>query len=1549
MREHHASWKVRLLACLLVCAATLVAFAPSMACAEENLSMTEGDVAAGFVPAGTVCESSDPSIAWVDSDGNLNALKCGTTTITCGEQTYVVSVADYSDGSDVVGNLKILARYNDSMQFYDGHVYLLFTSYQDGVQINVDDLYGCYQIQDSYYEDMRQSIANGSNHTGSDADKYFEFTNDTSVTLDRGELVTIGMYRDFNMSVFEAAAGSIQNSTMWAGVSNAAKSAVMDALFKYLDGKTISSDEAIAKIRATIAQEGMDYNLLLDGVVPGGLCFNRELYNQKLEWDQYENVTYDLDITANQLNTLAAYLGGNLNKFSILKNSCATVALRAWNAAVGTRDGADTAYKLNATGTGIFSVIDAPKTARDAIVDRLPGHYLNNAAGVAEPDAGYEDETGWVYVSGPKKVEPVAFAYEDGDPKVDETRNNMLSLVRAATAGAGWSYGANPLVTVGVETTTQGELTTIDRASFSMDDKVAYLDAATPLEDGIWFGTQAPQLEEGEECVVTDADGNVLPSECADGKAYFHADALPVTFKVRGSNTDVRYALKTTIDNANEAKATTEVYTKDGDVVTTLGTNAELESGKTIYVRSTLADDEKDYVLSDITLNGTSIMDAAHLDAIEGAYAVAMPKAYAKLRISYQKAVANALKKNTVQVSVRDVLNVSDYAELLVGKKGVASDHISWRILSNDDQALELAADASNKALVANKVGTAVVWAGSSSNASIGVPFSIEVCEDVDRMVEVTFGEGDYVVLAHHGDQVTMVPNSGYLVQKGTVLEVVPTQTNGTVVSEVLCNGNAVAAGQAIVANENTSIDVSFKKATIKGVPGIVKLGATGDSRQIDASVSYTGSSSQLPVYDANISYESSDPLVSVDQTGKITLAGKVPAEGKAVIVTAYAGSSNNSVRAECKVVVGNYQGERIVGRLTIHARSVSSDEPVPHGCVTFTTYGDVDLDVSYYNYFRPTSRYMDLMADYRDNPQNYTSDPALYANNELGLQDRESYFEVLSGGAESDVRRLSLRCGESISISNYSYDATNFITVMNAFENGDLASSQNVQALVEQMHLYSEGGEYDGAKAFDSLVASMVEMYKLTEVLGYNPVNGHTLGGMDINREMYNQFRRNDSQTPNNFYTVEITADELADLKRYLSNPQNNHYSLFTKNCATAAVDIWNDTLSHRPELRLTANYTGLLREPESLWLELQKLGKATGKTYEPGVEGKEEGAGKDFYPRTVTCKKRAAQVTQAPKARQLTYSGSKQKLVQAGVADGGTMAYSLDGKTFVAEIPTAKKAGTYTVYYKAIGVDGRTDSEVRSVRATIARASIAPTVTIKGWVSTQKANKPKVSGNLGKGAVKYTYAKAGSKKFTTKVPTAPGNYVVKATIAKTTNYLAGVATANFRITSPAPMPSASIAAHVQKLGWLKATGNGKMAGTAGQALRMEALQISLVDADVAGGIEYRSHVQAIGWEKAWARDGADTGTTGSARRLEAIQVRLYGKMAKKYDVYYRVHAQHYGWMGWAKNGQQAGTAGMSYRLEAIQVVLVKKGDPAPATTYKGISQAYAQAFAKK
>ncbi len=87
-------------------------------------------------------------------------------------------------------------------------------------------------------------------------------------------------------------------------------------------------------------------------------------------------------------------------------------------------------------------------------------------------------------------------------------------------------------------------------------------------------------------------------------------------------------------------------------------------------------------------------------------------------------------------------------------------------------------------------------------------------------------------------------------------------------------------------------------------------------------------------------------------------------------------------------------------------------------------------------------------------------------------------------------------------------------------------------------------------------------------------------------------------------------------------------------------------------------------------------------------------------------------------------------------------------------------------------------------------------------------------------------------------------------------------------------------------------------------------------------------------------------SGTQGESKRLEAIQIQPHGQVADSYDVWYRVHAQTFGWMGWACNGEEAGTAGYSKRLEAIQIVLVPKGGQAPSSDFMGIQEATSDAF---
>ena len=106
-----------------------------------------------------------------------------------------------------------------------------------------------------------------------------------------------------------------------------------------------------------------------------------------------------------------------------------------------------------------------------------------------------------------------------------------------------------------------------------------------------------------------------------------------------------------------------------------------------------------------------------------------------------------------------------------------------------------------------------------------------------------------------------------------------------------------------------------------------------------------------------------------------------------------------------------------------------------------------------------------------------------------------------------------------------------------------------------------------------------------------------------------------------------------------------------------------------------------------------------------------------------------------------------------------------------------------------------------------------------------------------------------------------------------------------------------------------------------------MEAIKINLVDQAYEGNIEYRTHIQNLGWETGFKKNGEQSGTDHRSLRLEAIEIRLTGELANHYDVYYRTHVQNFGWLGLARNGEKSGSQSYSYRMEAIEIILVEKG----------------------
>ena len=60
--------------------------------------------------------------------------------------------------------------------------------------------------------------------------------------------------------------------------------------------------------------------------------------------------------------------------------------------------------------------------------------------------------------------------------------------------------------------------------------------------------------------------------------------------------------------------------------------------------------------------------------------------------------------------------------------------------------------------------------------------------------------------------------------------------------------------------------------------------------------------------------------------------------------------------------------------------------------------------------------------------------------------------------------------------------------------------------------------------------------------------------------------------------------------------------------------------------------------------------------------------------------------------------------------------------------------------------------------------------------------------------------------------------------------------------------LPGLSAKVNCSGLGWKAAVGNGEIAGTVGQSRAMEAMQLSLSDSSMSGGISYSAHVSNIG-----------------------------------------------------------------------------------------------------
>ena len=118
----------------------------------------------------------------------------------------------------------------------------------------------------------------------------------------------------------------------------------------------------------------------------------------------------------------------------------------------------------------------------------------------------------------------------------------------------------------------------------------------------------------------------------------------------------------------------------------------------------------------------------------------------------------------------------------------------------------------------------------------------------------------------------------------------------------------------------------------------------------------------------------------------------------------------------------------------------------------------------------------------------------------------------------------------------------------------------------------------------------------------------------------------------------------------------------------------------------------------------------------------------------------------------------------------------------------------------------------------------------------------------------------------------------------------------------------------HIEKIGWQEEKENGELAGTEGQALRIEAVKIH---ADIP--IQYRVHMADKGWGE-YVSNSCMAGTVGESRRIEAIEI-----ISSKNKIKATAHIEGIGNAYYEESTHLIiGTEGRALRLEALRLEFV-------------------------
>lgn len=279
----------------------------------------------------------------------------------------------YGINGGVVGSIRLVARHRESsFNPVDGHVGIVYTSYVDNLTLSIDSIYKYYVTNDAYKEqlqDAAKAVAEGDYkaaeivswrstvdevteaneterteatnemfmpHTEAEGDVYHKENTPASVTLNRGDYVTIGQYTVNYVSDLVADYYELAKQ-----IYGPEEIEAVQKLYEAATGEKVDyayvSQHLVEVLKILGAKAYPLFEAVYNSKTPGGVCFNQELYNQKVGYDQAPNMMIEHDITMGETEAVLGVFGTRgKDKYNVMHNNCASIAVEAWNTAFGT-------------------------------------------------------------------------------------------------------------------------------------------------------------------------------------------------------------------------------------------------------------------------------------------------------------------------------------------------------------------------------------------------------------------------------------------------------------------------------------------------------------------------------------------------------------------------------------------------------------------------------------------------------------------------------------------------------------------------------------------------------------------------------------------------------------------------------------------------------------------------------------------------------------------------------------------------------------------------------------------------------------------------------------------------------------------------------------------------------------------------------------------------------------------------------------------------------------------------------------------------------------